>query len=149
MFLRPENASGEGTFGYPGLGCVEADAVSSPNVYYGGGTARNNSTTTTIGLRCPVLKNTGIADLFDPNVYVNDASTTESLSCYARSCGPLGTSCSSSPTDSTGVSFTGNDILINNDFVPTATGIVYFFCSIPKKVGSSMSGVWSYSWYDL
>lgn len=139
----PYSAKGA-QWGMSGLECVQANVVGSPDIVFGGGTADNAHETSNMGVRCPIKKNIGGADVALV-LSVNDQHTAEGVSCYVRSCG-FNLSCEVSDTyvsTSTGIKTLGNELI---DF--SVTGNVYVYCDLPDVQNGNRSGVVAYSWND-
>lgn len=128
-------------FSFPGNQCVSGDG----DISYPGGSAFATASSV---FYCGILRQSpDAANITNINVGVTDQNNAGSISCFVRSCGPLGTGCANSATDSTTNAFTGTDTLSLGSVSGFANGAAFVQCSMPG-VGAGQSSIASYRWDD-
>lgn len=128
---------------YPGQMCVPATQSAAYTIATNTGGIHNPSTTSTLTVNCPLIKDaTNDTTISGYSVIVADRSTTEAVKCT------LFSRIETTQMEGLSVSTTNADSIVkklSSGAQPVyADGSLYLRCSIPKQVGTEVSGIVSY-----
>src|SRR5688500_1665015 len=112
-------------YSLPGNSCVAEGPFSA---LYFSDLAKNSNITNAISLLCPIIRRAPDTSAVSA-VEVEVKGHLEGIECYVRSCGPDGSSCAASATDSS--SSVGHDTLLLGNVDGDPDGWAYLKCELP------------------